>query len=72
MAKEATGGKKKAGFLIRLACFALLTVLMLAFATYVLTPKHDYGICSMINLYRQPDDSVDVLTVGTSLAYAGA
>lgn len=71
MAKEATGGKKKAGFLIRLACFALLTVLMLAFATYVLTPKHDYGICSMINLYRQPDDSVDVLTVGTSLAYAG-
>lgn len=71
MAKEATGGKKKAGFLTRLACFALLTVLMLAFATYVLTPKHDYGICSMINLYRQPENSVDVLTVGTSLAYAG-
>lgn len=71
MAKEATGGKKKAGFIIRAACFALLAVLMLAFATYVLTPKHDYGICSMINLYRQPDDSVDVLTVGTSLAYAG-
>ncbi len=71
MAKEATGGKKKAGFLIRLACFALFTMLMLAFATYVLTPKHDYGICSMVNLYRQPDGSVDVLTVGTSLAYAG-
>ena len=71
MAKEASGGKKKAGFMIRLVCFALLTAAVLAYANYVLTPKHDYGICSMVNLYRQPEDSVDVLTVGTSLAYAG-
>ena len=64
-------GKKLAGFWLRLICFAVLTVLTLAYATFVLTPKHDYGICSMINLYRQEENSIDVLTVGTSLAYAG-
>ncbi len=59
------------GFWMRVVCFALLTALVLGYANYVLTPKHDYGICSMINLYRQPEDSVDVLAVGTSLVYAG-
>lgn len=44
---------------------------LLAYAAYVLTPKYDYGICSMLNLYRQPENSVDVLAVGTSLFYAG-
>lgn len=64
-------GKKIAFFWLRLVCFALLAILLLSYANFVLTPKHDYGICSMMNLYRQPRDSVDVLTVGTSLAYAG-
>ena len=50
-------------FWLRLICFALLTAAMLIYATYVLTPKHDYGICSMINLYRQEPDSIDVLAV---------
>ena len=67
----AVSGKKRAGFLVRLVCFAVIAVLLLVYANYVLTPKHDYGICSMMNLYRQPEDSVDVLTVGSSLAYAG-
>lgn len=58
-------------FLFRLICFALLAALMLGYATYVLTPKHDFGICSMMNLYAQPKESIDVLSVGTSLAYAG-
>lgn len=58
-------------FWLRCVCFSVLAFLTLAYATYVLTPKHDYGICSMINYYRQPKDTVDVLTVGTSLAYAG-
>ena len=49
MAKEATGGKKKAGFLIRLACFALLTVLMLAFATYVLEVESRLGAHQPMN-----------------------
>lgn len=58
-------------FWIRAVCFVMLAVALLSYATYVLVPKHDYGICSMMNLYRQPPNSVDVLTVGTSLAYAG-
>ncbi|MGN0745371.1 MAG: hypothetical protein ACI4ML_01715 [Aristaeellaceae bacterium] len=58
-------------FWLRLVCFALLTLAMLFYANYVLTPKHDYGICSMVNLYRQEPDSIDVLAVGTSLTYAG-
>ncbi len=63
--------RQLAGFALRLVCFTLLATLLLSYATYVLTPKHDFGICSMVNLYAQPDDSVDVLVVGTSLAYAG-
>lgn len=58
-------------FWLRLAGFAVIAALMLSYATYVLTPKSDFGICSMINMYRQPEDSVDVLAVGTSLTYAG-
>lgn len=58
-------------FWLRLVCFALLALAMLFYANYVLTPKHDYGICSMVNLYRQEPDSIDVLAVGTSLTYAG-
>ncbi|MBR0219448.1 MAG: hypothetical protein IJQ33_09620 [Clostridia bacterium] len=69
--QKVSRGKKLAGFWLRLVCFAVLAVLLLTYAVYVFTPKSDYGICSMINLYRQPDDSVDVLAVGTSLAYAG-
>lgn len=69
--QTASRGKKIALFWLRLVCFALLLILLLSYANFVLTPKHDYGICSMMNLYRQPRDSVDVLAVGTSLAYAG-
>ena len=63
--------KKRAGFLVRAACFAVIAVLLLSYATYVLTPKYDYGICSMVTYYSQEPDTVDVLTIGTSMAYAG-
>lgn len=63
--------KKILFFWLRAVCFSVLTVLLLIYAVFVFTPKHDYGICSMMHLYRQPDDSIDVLAVGTSLAYAG-
>ena len=69
--KTASRGKQIAFFWLRLVIFACVAVLLLSYANYVLTPKHDYGICSMMNLYRQPKDSVDVLAVGTSLAYSG-
>lgn len=58
-------------FWLRLVCFCLAAVLVMGYATYVLTPKKDFGICSMVNLYRQPKDTVDVLAVGTSMVYAG-
>ncbi len=60
-----------AAFWLRAVCFAMLLFGVLSYVCYVLTPKHDYGICSMLNLYRQPRNSVDVLAVGTSIAYAG-
>ena len=62
---------QKASFAVKAVCFSLLSVLLLLYARYVLTPKYDYGICSMNNLYAQPRNSVDVLVVGSSLAYAG-
>ena len=72
MEKRPVSRKKQlALFGVRLICFALLALSALTYANYVLTPKHDYGVCSMMNLYRQKENSVDVLAVGTSLAYAG-
>lgn len=58
-------------FWLRIAGFGILVFLALSYAAYVLTPKYDYGICSMVNFYKQPRNSIDVLSVGTSLAYAG-
>ena len=69
--KEKGRAKKLAGFWIRAVCFAVITVLLLIYANYVFTPKHDYGICSMMTYYAQESDTIDVLTIGTSLAYAG-
>lgn len=63
--------RELAAFFLRLACFCALALLLAGYATYVLTPKSDFGICSMLNLYAQPENTVDVLTVGTSLAFAG-
>ena len=60
-----------AGFAVRLVCFTVLLTAILIYGAYVLTPKHEYGICPMMNLYRQPRNSVDVLTIGSSLAYTG-
>lgn len=76
MAQEQEKGEKSrkrvlAGFGARLVCFALLTLGVLGYTAYVLIPKHDYGICSMMQYYRQPRDTVDVLAIGTSIAYAG-
>ena len=71
--KEKTGSRRKqlAGFWVRLVCFAFLTLCLLSYSTFVLTQKDDYGMCSMVTFYFQPRNSIDVLAVGTSMAYAG-
>ncbi|MBQ6369247.1 MAG: hypothetical protein IJJ17_04150 [Parasporobacterium sp.] len=63
--------KKIRNFWVRTAVFAVLAAAVLAYTAYVLTPKYDYGICSMMNLYQQPADSIDVLALGTSQTYGG-
>ena len=63
--------REKLLFLLRAAVFAGLLLAVLSYALYVLVPKDDYGICSMTNLYQQEENTVDVLVLGTSLAYAG-
>lgn len=63
--------KKLLGFWLRLVGFTLVLCMVLGYTVYVLTPKHDYGICPMVNFYQQEEDSVDVLVLGTSCGYAG-
>lgn len=58
-------------FWLRAVVFVLLCAIVLGYACYVLTPKYDYGIVSMLHLYRQENNTVDVLVIGSSLAYAG-
>ncbi len=58
-------------FWLRLVTFAVILCVALNYTVYVLTPKHDYGICPITTFYHQPEDSVDVLVLGTSCAYAG-
>ena len=64
-------GKMLLGFWLRLVTFAVILCVVLNYTVYVLTPKNDYGICPIVNLYHQPEDSVDVLVLGTSCGYAG-
>lgn len=64
-------GRLLLAFWLRTAIFLVLLAAAMFYTLYVLSPKYDYGMCSMDNLYRQPDNSVDVLVVGTSVAYAG-
>lgn len=56
-------------FWLRMVCFVLILTIVLGYTVYVLTPKHDYGICPITNLYQQEEDTVDVLVLGTSCAY---
>ena len=69
--KEKSRKRVLAGFGIRTVCFALILFTVLAYGVYVLTPKHEYGICPMLNLYLQPRNTVDVLVIGSSVAYTG-
>ncbi len=64
-------GVQIALFWLRAAVFGAILLGVMSWSVYVLTPKHDYGICPIMNLYEQPENTVDVLVLGTSLGYAG-
>ena len=59
------------GFALRMVCFLVVTFIICDYALYVLTPKNDYGICSILQYYEQSPETVDVLVLGTSVAYSG-
>ena len=61
--------RKRGWFFMRMAVFVIVMLMILTYAMYVLTPKYAYGICSIMNYYNLPEDSVDVLLCGTSLTY---
>lgn len=56
-------------FWLRMVCFLLILAVVLGYTVYVLTPKHDYGICPITTFYAQEEDTIDVLVLGTSCAY---
>ena len=63
--------RRNVAFLLRLGLFSVLFFCLCTFTLFVLTPKTDFGAGSMLNLYAQPQDTIDVLAVGTSMTYAG-
>lgn len=59
---------------IRLICFALVAALLIALASFVVTPKWDVEFRSGTNargFYKMPENSVDVLLLGPSHIVCG-
>lgn len=59
---------------IRLLCFALIAALLIALASFVVTPKWDVEFRSGTNargFYQMPKNSVDVLLLGSSHIVSG-
>lgn len=56
---------------IRIICFLLVLSFVLLGANALLKPKNDDGIYDMELFYELPEDSVDVLFLGSSHAYCG-
>ena len=56
---------------IRITCFLVILALVLLSVCHLLKPKNDDGIYDMELFYRLPEDSVEVLVLGSSHAYCG-
>ncbi len=56
---------------IRITCFLCILCLVLLSVCHLLKPKNDDGIYDMELFYELPEDSVEVLVLGSSHAYCG-
>ena len=56
---------------IRITCFLCVLCLVLLSVCHLLKPKNDDGIYDMELFYKLPEDSVEVLVLGSSHAYCG-
>ena len=56
---------------IRITCFLIVLALVLVSVCHVLKPKNDDGIYDMELFYELPENSVEVLVLGSSHAYCG-
>ncbi len=56
---------------IRILCFLAVLALVLLSLDHMLAPKNDDGIYDMELFYELPEDSVEVLFLGSSHAYCG-
>lgn len=63
--------KKSLKSAIRIICFLLLLSAVLLAANRVLKPKNDDGIYNMELFYELPENSLDVVFLGSSHAYCG-
>ncbi len=63
--------KKYAVSAIRITCFLAILCLVLLSVCHVLKPKNDDGIYDMELFYELPENSVEVLVLGSSHAYCG-
>ena len=59
--------KKILSFWLRFVAFTVGLLILINYALYVLVPKKDYGICVITNFYNQPENSIDVLVMGTGI-----
>lgn len=72
MDDEKKGRLKRNGlFILRSLAFLLVFAVLATYTLYVLTPKDDFGAGTMFRFYTQPEDSIDVLALGTSVTYSG-
>lgn len=66
--------RRKDSIPLRLFCFALAAALLIALASFVLTPKWDAEFRSGTNargFYKMPENSIDVLLLGSSHIVSG-
>lgn len=63
--------RRNGAFILRVIAFGAIFALAAGGVLGLLNPRFDYGPGSMLNLYDQAPQTIDVLALGTSMTYAG-